>query len=543
MKHPNRIGRRLGRVFFPKSFAEEGSVDSQLADMARRRLGLAAIVIGVAFGVVPMVFGRIYQRHFGTDLMIRQVPITFLSIFLISALIYAVTRMRGFPAQRALKLGVLYEWILAFALSLLEVRVLAETGISVDRVMWGVSTVCIVILVFPLLLPMGMWKTAGVAMVAALTGPLAYFLVIVPNLGRIGWEIFLPMYIANIVCADLATIPAWIVRRLSGEVTRARELGSYRLVEKLGEGGMGEVWRAEHRLLARPAAVKFIQAKVMGTDEESRRRMLRRFEREAQSTALLQSPHTIDLYDFGVGPDGSFYYVMELLDGLDLDEIVRLYGPQPAERVAGWMIQACHSLRNAHEQGLIHRDIKPGNLYVCRSGSDVDVIKVLDFGLVKSNRLDDSGETRLTRQGVITGTPSYMAPEMVLEEGKIDGRADLYSLGCVAYWLLTSTPVFEADSAMKVMVMHAKDAPVPPSRRTEMEIPAALEEIILRCLAKDPADRPQSARELSEWLKACVAGETWSESRAREWWEIHRPREDPRTIDAELAGPIEGGAL
>ena len=317
-------------------------------------------------------------------------------------------------------------------------------------------------------------------------------------------------------------------------VRRAREFGSYQLVVPLGRGGMGEVWRAEHRLLARPAAIKLIRPEMLGaSDPEGRHTTHRRFEREAQATALLRSPHTIQLYDFGVTDEGAFYYVMELLEGFDLETLVRRFGPLPWARVVHLLQQVCHSLAEAHERGLIHRDIKPANIYLCCYGQATDFVKVLDFGLVKLRR-----ETQLpglpepeprdmsaTQEGAMAGTPSCMAPEQILNDRPLDARTDIYGIGCVAYWLLTGQQVFEGNSAWAMMLQHLQASPTPPSNRTNQGIPPELEAVVLACLEKLPDQRPQTADALAERLASCCEGATWSQERARAWWSENAPPE------------------
>jgi serine/threonine-protein kinase len=309
---------------------------------------------------------------------------------------------------------------------------------------------------------------------------------------------------------------------------QARKVGSYELEELLGRGGMGEVWRARHHLLARRAVIKLIRSEVLGIDARSRQIAIARFEREAQATASLRSPHTIALYDFGISDTGSFYYVMELLVGRDMESLVRDFGEQPAERVVYLLEQVCDSLSEAHAAGLVHRDIKPSNIYVCRVGLECDFVKVLDFGLAKDRRPGSARDETLLTTTHTTGTPAYMAPEVILGETEIDCRADLYALGCVAYYLLTGDVVFEADTIMKTMVRHIQDIPVAPSQRTELRVPAELDDLILKCLEKDPARRPHDVQDLLRLLRACRLGEAWDPGRARAWWETHLP---------ELCGP------
>ena len=264
----------------------------------------------------------------------------------------------------------------------------------------------------------------------------------------------------------------------------------------------------------------------------------RRFEREAQAIASLRSPHTIELFDFGVADDGTFYYVMELLDGLNADELVRRTGPVPAERAIHMLRQICHSLSEAESCGLVHRDIKPANIFLCRYGEDYDFVKVLDFGIVKA--AEDSSETgvALTLENVVHGTPAFIAPEQALGGSALDGRADIYATGCVAYWLLTGELVFTADTPFALLMHHAHTAPIPPSARTELSIPAALDQLVLSCLAKDPADRPQTARELSRRLATVDGANAWTEDRARDWWAGHQPAPEPPGAVARLPGSV-----
>ena len=319
------------------------------------------------------------------------------------------------------------------------------------------------------------------------------------------------------------TVTSHVIYGLQREVRRALQLGQYTLVEKLGEGGMGAVYRARHAMLRREAAIKLIRPELAGGEGE-RSVATQRFEREAHATASLRSPHTIEVYDFGLSDDGAFYYVMELLDGVDLDTAVRTYGPMEATRVAYLLMQACDSLEEAHQSGLVHRDVKPANLFLGRYGLRYDFVKVLDFGLVALGERDGA-DPLLTAEGVAAGTPAFLAPEAARGASAIDHRADLYALGCVGYWMLTGQLPFVRDTALATVLAHVNDPVDPPSEVTENEIPAALERVVIECLAKDPADRPASARELAERLGAAVAGEApWDEARAQRWWDLHRPQ-------------------
>ncbi len=295
-------------------------------------------------------------------------------------------------------------------------------------------------------------------------------------------------------------------------------VGSYSLIERLGSGGMGDVWLARHQLLARPAAVKIIREAALGGGEDGHIRR-QRFAREAQATSDLQSPHTVQLYDFGITEAGGFYYVMERLRGMDLKRIVERHGPLPPERVVFLLKQACLSLSEAHAQGLVHRDIKPANLFVCRLGSEYDFVKVVDFGVVSRH---GSESAQITTAGMILGTPAFLAPELVSMQ-TFDGRADIYALGCVAFWLLTGRPPFEADDAMSILMHHAQTAPSAPSTMSEEPIPAQIDALVLECLQKDPARRPASAESLWERLDRVPITREWNQRHARLWWEMHEP--------------------
>ena len=345
----------------------------------------------------------------------------------------------------------------------------------------------------------------------------------------------------SILGTTLATIVSRVTYGLRRQVAEANELGQYVLEEKIGGGGMGEVWRARHRLLIRPAAIKLIRPQPFGDPEL----LLRRFEREARATAALKSPHTVQLYDFGATEDGRLYYVMELLDGLDLDTLVDQYGPLPAERVVHLMRQVCSSLQDAHANGLVHRDIKPANVVVSRAGTTFDFAKVLDFGLVKLDAPRNGGgdAARLSSEGATSGTPAFMAPEVVLGVDETDHRVDLYALGCVAYWLLTGKLVFEANSVVEMMFHHAHTPPARPSTRSGLSIPARLEDVVMDCLEKDPGRRPASAEAVSTRLDAASLESAWTVERAERWWAMHRPPAADARRAAEVLLSQEGREL
>jgi serine/threonine protein kinase len=344
------------------------------------------------------------------------------------------------------------------------------------------------------------------------------------------------MHFPDYLLVGVAAIISHVVTRLGRQVGKARELGSYHLTEMLGKGGIGEVWRARHRMLARDAAINLIQPELLA-DGSGRKadQVQRRFEQEARITASLRSPHTVELYDIGVTEDGVFDYVVELLDGIDLGTLVTRFGPQPAARAVHILRQTCRSLEEAHGHGMVHRDVKPGNIFICRMGPEYDFTKVLDFGLVKTLNATDEG---LTAEGGIMGTPDYMAPEMALGGGNVGAASDLYGVGCVAYWLLTGKRVFETSGVVAMMLAHVRETPVPLSEKAGHEVPAALEQIVMRCLEKNPADRFASAEELERALAGCSdTGELWTRERAQKWWLLNAP-ESVAVADARAGSTL-----
>jgi len=350
----------------------------------------------------------------------------------------------------------------------------------------------------------------------------------------------------SVLGTTLATIVSRVIYGLRQQVAEANELGQYILEEPIGGGGMGEVWRARHRLLIRPAAIKLIRPQALGALAGDSELLMRRFEREARATAALKSPHTVQLYDFGATEDGRLYYVMELLDGLDLDTLIRQHGPLPAERVIHILRQVCSSLQDAHGNGLVHRDIKPANVVVSRAGTTFDFVKVLDFGLVKldtARRAEDDAVAKLSTEGSTSGTPAFMAPEVVLGDAVTDHRVDLYALGCVAYWLLTGKMVFEGENAIQVMVHHAHTPASRPSLRVEWPIPAPLEDLLMECLEKDPTRRPPSAEVVGTRLNAVLLTSAWTAERAEHWWATHRPPSPDARPVADVLLSQEGREL
>ncbi len=381
---------------------------------------------------------------------------------------------------------------------------------------------------------------ALVQAVAIDDGPTWYLAQIIPDAvlsGRLDEARRLSLILGGVAVLLGVLLSAWLAHHLGrsrreaeAQRTRAlaaeselRQLGAYRLVRKLGEGGMGEVWLGVHRMLARPAAIKRITAaRLTGGDADRTAEARTRFATEARITASLRSRNTIELFDYGMSPDGGFFYVMELLDGLDLRVLVEKHGEQPVGRVIHLLLQACSSLAEAHDRGLVHRDIKPENIYTCRRADEVDVVKVLDFGIVAVQDRDLG--TNVTKKGYVVGTPATMSPEQARGE-ELDGRSDIYALGCVAFWLLTGTEVFQLDEQLPLILAHLNDQPEAPSLRAGRVLPDGLDGLVLTCLAKSRESRPADARTLAAALRAISipAGEAWDAGRAAAWWSEHLP--------------------
>jgi len=497
----------------------------ELLREASVRLGWAGILYASAYTLaywVPFFINK--STH--PELRLTN-PENFVAIVSIASGIgiFFLSRYSRLPAQRLLDVGLVFAVFGALGISLAEFWTGFPARASF-REFLGIPWECVWILIVPLVAPNAPRKILITSLIEASMPPLVLWIV---TLKGVPLDASLSALVAyflftTYLCAGLAYVISGQILRYGVRLRRAREVGSYSLVSRLGAGGMGEVWIASHRLLARPAAMKLIRSEVMGADVRSRETAIARFEREAKATAALGSTHTVNVYDFGLTDEGAFFYVMELLDGVSLDELVRRFGPVPAPRAVHLLRQVCHSLGEAHSAGLIHRDIKPANIFACRLGPDFDFVKVLDFGLVKHF---DRDVTQVTAVGVAAGTPAYMSPEVALGRGPVDGRADLYALGCVAYFLLTGEPVFTGATPMATVLAHVQNDPVPPARRTELQIPPALNEIVLSCLAKDPAARPASAEELDRLLAASVNGASWTNDDAREWWQRNQVSRGP----------------
>jgi serine/threonine-protein kinase len=508
-----------------------------LLESARLRVRTACLVVaGIWFYV--LVMNQIVYPLLGMPVLSngrywdhRQSVLIAIGFVFALASAWFINRLRNRPAL-AVDLGLVFEFITAIIVALVTEWVPRnDTN--------GVSWLCVLILLYPAIAPATVGKTLVTALAVASTDFIGIGVAVLrglpfnPTTYEVLW-LFLPLY----VCAFLAVVPATVIRGLGRQVRKARELGNYTLQERLGVGGMGEVYRGTHRLLARPAALKLISPSVLHSGKaDSERIVIERFRREAEAAATLRSPHTIELYDFGIADDGTFYYVMELLDGVDLEKLVSRFGPIPAGRLVHLLRQACDSLGEAHVRGLVHRDLKPSNLFACRMGLDVDYIKVLDFGLVKHETQSGAEQMKLTAVDAISGTPAYMAPEMVSDSETVGPAADVYALGCVAYWLLTGKFVFEAPNATAMLLRHLQQKPGAPSILSPHKIPAELDELILACLQKDPAARPKTAVELGRRLGECPVDRQWTREIAQDWWAANMTRAAVNDSEPDSVGP------
>jgi serine/threonine-protein kinase len=496
--------------------APDSHLPRDLQEAAAARLAFVAAV-GLATAAVASLASLFRVDAVGARAGMDR-PLWMAPLFVVVSAIVLIVALRPRLAagtKIAIGIGYLIVGCAMVALFRHSLRYLPED------VLRGFSPVTLAILFFACVVPMRPRRMALVATAATLTDPLALGVSIALGNSVPEARLWLWLFLPNLVVVGLAIVAAHVVYGLGRHVEEARQLGSYRLLHRLGAGGMGEVWRAEHATLARPAAVKIIRPEVLdapGSDSGSK--ALLRFEREARATAMLTSPHTVELFDYGVGDDGTCFYVMELLEGMDLETVLGRAPVLPPERVVHLLLGVCHSLRDAHACGLVHRDVKPANLFICRKGGDVDFPKVLDFGLARRVETGAPG-TRLTLAGEVLGTPQYMAPE-VATGGEVDGRADLYALGCVAYRMLTGREVFEEPGVVALLLAHLQQVPAP-LETVAPAVPADLARLVMRCLAKSPADRPASATVLWEALQATGLAARWTQERARAWWSEQPP--------------------
>jgi len=502
----------------------------EIRDLLRRRLRLAATILAAGFGLflVQHLFAAesgLAARGllFGFHLTVAVV-LAVIAGLLFSRLVIPLGWLR---AAEAVVFGLPAAFFLVMQ-SLSTLECCAQGFFEFRAGAW-----LILIFSYALFIPNPIRRAGMVIglMAAAPIGLLLLMLATRPPLAELASTGNVTGIILMLVTAAVAAVfGVDTIGTLRREAFEARKLGQYRLTRRIGVGGMGEVYLAEHQLLKRPCVIKLIRPEKTGD-----RKVVARFRREVQATAKLSHWNTIEIFDYGVGDCGTFYYVMEYLPGMSLEDLVARFGPMPPERVIHLAGQVCDALNEAHAAGLVHRDIKPGNVFAAERGGVFDVAKLLDFGLVKPR--EDDEPMHLTMEGSITGSPLYMSPEQATGDGHPDARSDIYSLGAVMYFLLTGRPPFEGDRPIKVMIAHAHKDVVPPSEHRP-DLPGDIEEVVLRCLAKDPAERFHSAAELRESLDRCVYAGRWGRSDAAAWWQ-HREPPPPELAMALAAGEGE----
>jgi serine/threonine-protein kinase len=501
----------------PRSGRSAGTgVDTEFADQISGRLAIVAALM-IVISVIALALSH-FVPDFGANQYAGKATSGRWPLYvqLVASLIVGgLAWRRLIPTRWVITATVLYQILVCWEASVgITMYTLTSTGAV------PVVTFCEVLIVFfPLIIP----TRPGTVLIAAVASGATR----IPSALSVSAWLDVPLegswYIPAIAAPSFAVMMALagskVVYGLRRQADQAKSVGSYQLEKQIGQGGMGEVWRARHQMLARPAAIKFIR-RLAGGDVVPAA-ALERFEREARATAKLKSPHTVQLYDYGRARDGSFYYVMELLEGVTLRELVERYGPVRPARAIHFAEQMCHSLAEAHAGGLVHRDIKPANVIACRYGLEHDHLVVVDFGLVAESESAE-GSNNLTAANQTIGTPAYMAPEAARGQ-TIDHRADIYAIGCVLFWMMSGRLVFESDSAVAMAVSHASEEPPLLNDVSEWDIDEPLASLVAACLAKNPAERPQSAQELAHALAAVELDEQWTSDKAATWWERHHP--------------------
>ena len=528
MTQPRIVAPRLPTPATPAGGSKTGRLPDDLVADQVGRLKVFALVSGGMWAMGLLMEAVVFPVTIGARAAQANLVIEGFGVAT-AALVYLYVCFTSRTPRSKADAGLWLMMLNAAGIALVETWAEDPTPESLGQLSW----IPIVILLSAMTMPGSPRKMLAAALASASMGPLGVWFAHLRGVDVPSVVNTLVMAMPNYTCAIAAIMPSLMFQRMGHRIREARELGSYELIERLGEGGMGEVWRGRHRLLARDAAIKLVRQSLLGASESSAHDQLRRFEREAQATATLNSQHTIRLFDFGAANDGSFYYVMELLNGRNLESLVHEFGPLSPPRAMYMLRQVCHSLGEAHARGLVHRDVKPANIFVCRMGLDYDFVKVLDFGLVQTRKADPAlavTETLLTAEHLI-GTPAYMAPEVILGKDTVDRRADVYALGCVAYFLLTGKRVFEDGTSMQALVDHVHTVPSAPSRKTSQAIPRAVDELVLACLKKDPDERPGDATEIFNRIASGNLTHGWSALHAQAWWRAHLPA---------LSGPLPG---
>lgn len=511
--------RNLIRPSSPSLFPGGFGLTEDLLFEAQRRVEIVLALM--CAGAILSTLVRGFRLFTGAALRVELPGLIAIPLVgAVSGTLFLIVRLRRDRPSLALRLGLLAEVLLGY---LMSIEAIVEEGVRYGHAPHVTWTAPLVI-AFAFLVPSPPRLTLAVA--SATGGSVLVGVSVADRLELITATLhaYLDVCIGQAVATAIAFFGSQAVFSLSRRHSEAKRAGSYRLTQKLGSGGMGEVWLAEHALLVRPAAVKVMLPTTASADAKSLSDAQERFRREARATAQLRSPHTVKIYDYGTTTEGGLFYVMELLNGYDLDTLVREHGPLAPERVVHVLLQATRSLAEAHDNGIVHRDVKPANIFLCREGLDLDFVKVLDFGLVKV--LADSGQPaalQLTHDQKILGSPAFMSPEQISGPDEVGPGSDIYSLGCVAHWLLTGKLPFQAENYFEMMMHHMATPPSRPSQVVASRTPPELDDIVEQCLAKRPHLRPASMRALHDLLLRTSLGQRWTHEEALSWWKHRAP--------------------
>ncbi len=511
----------VGQKLFPIDHPGVTELLSELEHVRRSRLTLVATV--GAFACITVMVSEVIFAGAGffpslDPPFLEQLAMTFhIASFVIAAILFRIPTLH---TQTILVLDLLLFASNIIVRSFATIAIV-ETGDHFP----GIEGILLALVLHGVLVPTRLTFAIALGLIGVLSFPLfqtiGYFYF---ETVRSHWDQLKPSTFPFLVTlntlsisifAFLGILSSKIFYGLSKQAELGKRLGNYEIDRELTAGGMGVVFAARHRLLKRKTAIKVLRKEQIGGED-----VLRRFEREVELAASLTHPNSISIFDFGTTSNGTFYYVMELLEGLDLNELIHQHGPIPTSRAIHLLLQVCGSLSEAHTKGIVHRDIKPANIFLTIRGGLYDFVKVIDFGLAKKTDHVGKDDLRLTKTGQLFGTPAYLAPEGAYGSDQLDHRSDIYSLGAVAYWLMTGKPVFEGE-VMKVIMDHVSCEPVPPSKVSELEVPQEMDKIILKCLAKKKEDRFSSILELAQKLTELGVTYTWSNDKAKDWWLDH----------------------
>ena len=477
------------------------------------RLAALALIFGAVTAIAVVV--NIGLRYWAPRHAIQESAASYafvIALFGLSLLMWWVIDRRKFPDRSLTIMGLAYVFIFGFSIAVLHAQSL--WWLESER-MQGITWLSVWILLQPILLPATLRQSLVITVLLALCAPFAMTLMAVYfELGMPGFISYFSVTFPNLVAAGVALFTARVMQQLDSEVTRVRSMGSYHLKHKLGQGGMGEVWEATHRLLSRTAAIKLIDPGALLRQDARSKIVTERFFQEARAVSSLSSPHTVQLFDFGVTEAGTLYIVMERLDGDDLHWIIKRNGCMPPARAMHILLQICDSLEEAHAMGFLHRDIKPANIFLCRLGVEYDYVKVLDFGIARTM----AEMTENPAAHAVEGTPAFMAPEVLSGSGSVDARSDIYSVGCVALWMLTGTYIPRRQHSIGIQRANAVEEFNPDAVLGAAGAPADLQKAVISCLEERPDRRPASISALRGNLIACNIGARWTNDDAQAWW-------------------------